>query len=511
MKKILMLCFSVLCTNFLMAQGGTVEISGPSNVEVGKPNTFNFKFIPTSPNASTTKYSIDFWNISAPVDGSPIDGNINNQPNPTYFYNQTAGTQVSISNVSTISIPITFGDQSFANSEISVYCSGFYRDSNDVITGTFSTQVKTFNVGVYKIKTPTISNPTILTCCTNNVQICATDYGDANRFTWTISGATIVSGQGSSCVTITPNSTGDISATCVVKRDLGLPNYTATNTRIISRTSITASFTPNYATTPPYNYICKGTGLQMNMPAQCGISSINWVAPNCTITGQNTLTPTITPTSTIPTGSSINVYAVVSYSGGCTATTPSVSFKILDGSVAATPQGTFSVTLPEGSGSICTTETFDLSFISSDGFNNGITTVSPGFLWGPGDELHYKGGKPTSVTVSNINLCTGLSTKKIFTVYPPAPCASFAKVASVYELVLAPNPTSGTVTVKLPEILSGNYQIYDQTSSVLVQQAKFDNQLELQIEMSHKLKSGIYILKVNTKDNTLTEKIILNR
>ncbi|MWB93734.1 T9SS type A sorting domain-containing protein [Flavobacterium sp. GA093] len=509
MKKILMLCFSVLCTNFLMAQGGTVEISGPSNVEVGKPNTFNLKFIPTSPTTSTTKYSIDFWNIVAPVDGSPIDGNINNQPNSNYFYNQTAGTEVSILNPSTIGIPITFGDQSFANSEISVYCSGVYRDSNNVITGHFTTNVIVFKVGVYKIKPPTISNPAILTCCTNNVQICATDYGDANRFTWTISGATIVSGQGSSCVTITPNPTGDISATCVVKRDLGLPNYTATNTRIISRTARTASFSPNYATTPPYNYMCKGSGLQMNMSNQCGISSINWIAPNCTITGQNTLTPTITPTSSIPTGSLINVSAVVSF-GDCTATSIN-SFKILDNAVAPTPQGTFSVTLPENSGSICTTETFDLAFISSDGFNNGITTVSPGFLWGPGDELHYKGGKPTSVTVSNINLCTGLSTKKIFTVYPPAPCASFAKVASVSELVIAPNPTKGTVTVTLPEILSGNYEIYDQTSSVLVQQAKFDNQLELQIEMSHKLKSGIYILKVNTKGNTLTEKIILNR
>lgn len=38
-----------------------------------------------------------------------------------------------------------------------------------------------------------------------------------------------------------------------------------------------------------------------------------------------------------------------------------------------------------------------------------------------------------------------------------------------------------------------------------------NNQTELQIELSQKLKSGIYILKVNSDNNSFTEKIILNR
>ena len=75
---------------------------------------------------------------------------------------------------------------------------------------------------------------------------------------------------------------------------------------------------------------------------------------------------------------------------GCTtATTHSVSFKILDSTTAPTPQGYFTAT-PSNGGSICTAEIFDLSFISTNGFNNGITTVSPEFLWGPGDPIHYK-------------------------------------------------------------------------------------------------------------------------
>jgi hypothetical protein len=263
----------------------------------------------------------------------------------------------------------------------------------------------------------------------------------------------------------------------------------------------------------------------MNMPAQCGISNINWVAQNCNISGQNTLTPTITPTSAITTGDSINIYAIVSFTGGCETTTPSISFKILDNTVAQTPQGYFTVTSSNGS-SICTAEIFDLSFVSTNGFNNGITTISPDFLWGPGDPLHYKNGKPTSVTVRNINLCTGLSTSKTFSVYPPAPCISNAKLASkgkletktkveseeilVASLIITPNPTNGNIKVMLPDIYSGNYHIFD-INGILVQEAKFENQTELQIELIQKLNPGVYVLKVMTNASVFTGKIILNK
>ena len=50
----------------------------------------------------------------------------------------------------------------------------------------------------------------------------------------------------------------------------------------------------------------------------------------------------------------------------------------------------------------------------------------------------------------------------------------------------------------LPDTYSGNYQIFD-INGVLVQEAKFDNQTELQIKLSQKLKSGVYVLKVITK------------
>lgn len=455
---------------------------------------------------------------------------MNNSGNGSYSNNSQSLNTYSISQSQSISFPIKWEDNSNSlTSNISIVANVSYY-AVDTNGDTYFTGSKihsyTQTININRISTPTINTPVILSCCTTPVTFTASNYGTANVFNWTVSGGTFtVSG---SSITVTPNSAnGAVSATCVVSRSSGSSSYTRTNSTTINRTARTASFTPSYSTTPPYNYICKGSGgLQMNMPTQCGISSINWVAPNCTISGQNTLTPTITPTSAITTGDSIDIYAEVSFTGGCTTvTTPVVSFKILDSTTAQTPQGYFTVTSSNGT-SICTAEIFDLSFVSTDGFNNGITTVSPEFLWGPGDPIHYKNGKPTTVTVRNINLCTGLSTSKTFSVYPPAPCASNAKLASkgklvtsakvefteilATTLVITPNPTNGIIKAMLPDNYSGNYQIFD-INGVLLQEAKFDNQTELQIELSQKLNDGIYVLKVITDTNVFTGKIILNK
>jgi hypothetical protein len=169
------------------------------------------------------------------------------------------------------------------------------------------------------------------------------------------------------------------------------------------------------------------------------------------------------------------------------------------------------------------------SFVSTNGFNNGITTLSLDFIRGPGDSIHYNSGKPTPITVCNKNLCTGLTTCKVFNVYPPAPCyddcsESMHKLSIVSKIILKstletetskiiifPNPTNGNLKITLSETLSETYQFFDQTTSQLIQENKFDNKTELQIELSPKLKSEIYILKLNSENNSFTEKIILNK
>jgi hypothetical protein len=519
MKKILCLCFSVLFTNFLMAQGGiTNVINSPLDVEVGIANTFTFKFTPnppiTIPPTLTTQYFLNYWTITASISGNVINGNINGQTNDTYLYNQSANTSVGASSPSFLTASITFGDQASRFSSITAIATGQFKDKDGVPTGTIGSPV-VYAVRVHKIKAPVILPETILDCSNENVQICASDYDDADFFTWSITGGTIVSGQGSSCITVSPNTNGNVTTTCLVKRSTGLSNYTATSTKIITRAARTLSFVTN----PVQDYICKGSGLVFQYANQSGLTNVTWNAPNCTVSAESIINGikqvTIYPNSSATIGSSLTVNAVANFTGGCTASSPSKSFKILDSTIAPTPTGYFNVTLPENESDICTATTFNLNFVATNGFNNGITTFSPVFLWGPGDEIHYKGGKSTTVTVYNKNLCTGLSTSKTFAVYPPAPCASVAKLASIVTptttFAIAPNPTNGYIAVSLPERLSGNYQIFDQTNSKLIQESKFDNQIELQINLSQKLKAGIYILKVITDTSIFKEKIILNR
>jgi len=504
-----------------------VTVNAPSSVEVGLNNQFTFTFLPKTGDypSGSTSYKLTSWFIN---DGS---SNMNNSTYGSYSDNSQSLNSFGITQPQSISFPIRWEDNSNAlTSNISIVANVTYygvgANGNIYQLGATPHSLN-YTVNINRIFPPTISSPTVLGCCSNNVSIQASNYGTANKFMWYISGATIVSGQGSPTITVSPDPLqASVTAECVVARVNGSIMYLKSNSNTISKTNRTASFTPNYATTPPYNYICKVSGgLQMTMPTQCGISSINWVAPNCTIAGQNTLTPTITPTSTIAIGSSINVYAEVSFVGGCLTTTPVVPFTILDSTPPPTPQGYFTV-IPSNGGSICTAELFELSFVSTNGFNNGITTISPPFLWGPGDPIHYRNGKPTTVTVSNKNLCSNLSSNKTFTVYPPAPCGSGAKLASkgnsvkfvkvesqeilTTTLIITPNPTNGTIKAMLPDNSSGNYQIFD-INGILVQESEFNNQTELQIELSQKLQSGVYVLKVITETTTFTGKIILNK
>lgn len=507
MKKILFLCFSVLYTNFIWSQ---VTVSAPSSVEVGQNNTFSFVFLPSSniPQGSTSYILTSrFINCS--------NSNMNNTGSNSYADNSQALNEYGLNQSQGVSFPIKWGDNSNNLSEIISIITNvsFYKivDNVRVPNGTY-TYIDSYTVNINRIFTPTISSPTILSCCTSPVTFTASNYGTANVFNWMVSGGTYT-GSGSS-ISVSPSAgSGAVSVSCVVSRSTGLSSYTRSNSVTVSRTARTASFTGVYSTVPPYDYICKGSGgRQMTMPTQCGFSSVNWVAPNCTITGQGTLTPTITPSTSIPTGNTINIYAVVTFIGGCTATTPSIPFKILDSTTAPLPAGNFTVT--PNTGNVCTAEIFELTFNSTNGFNNGVTTFSPTFLWGPGDPLHYKVNKPTTVTVCNKNLCTGLSTCKSFTVYPPALCSTSNRMASTNldaKLVIAPNPTEGNIIVTLPETISGIYQVFDQTNTALVQEAKFDNQSELQIQLSQKLRAGIYILKVISENNTFTEKIILTK
>jgi hypothetical protein len=389
MKNFLLKTLFFLITTWSYAQpnGYVSSVSGtPTTTEVGITQNYTFTFTPTPPSEfHAVTYEILYWTVEAQVSGNSIPGHINNIENNTVVSIFGNWEIINISNPKTINIPISFGNLANRDSKIKVHCYGKFYDANGFLVGIFNTVSRNFehSVTVFKVNQPTISlTNQFLDCCNENVNICASQYGDANSFTWTVSGGTIATGQGSSCITVTPNVSGSITASCTVKRTTGLPNYTASNSKTFSRLSRSADFVALYPEFPnnsqPYEYICKGSGRQMQMSNQCGISNINWVANNCTITGQNTLTPTITPNNSVTTGSNISVYAVVSFTGGCTATTPTKTYKVLDGTLLA-PQG--NIILTSNTGVFCTAEIYELSFVNTNGYVNGETTISPNFIF----------------------------------------------------------------------------------------------------------------------------------
>jgi hypothetical protein len=332
MKKIILLCFSVLFTNFIWSQSISVNSSGIA--EVGISQNFQLTLTAGSSGANT-HYRIDNWLIIANIGSGIILGNINEQYSSSYYYNPPLNQINSISNPVTINIPITYGSNAPDTDNVEFQVSGFFGtlDSNGnfvPITSLFKKYSKSngdsgYAVDVKIVCSPTISNPTILNCCTNNVQFCAIGYCDANVFTWVISGGTIASGQGTSCVTVTPNASGNVLATCVVKRSSGLPNYTATNTKTINRTARTIAITSSNSA-----YICAGVSKIFQIDNQCGMTGATWSATNSTVSAETVVNGkrqvTVTPNANLTTGSHITVNATANFSGGCTATNRSVVY-----------------------------------------------------------------------------------------------------------------------------------------------------------------------------------------
>jgi hypothetical protein len=498
MKKIFVLCFSVLCTNFLMSQ---TTVNAPSVIEVGINAQFSFVFLPSSNiPANATYYKLTSWFINS------SDSNMNNSGYNYKNDNSQSLNSYGLGNPVSLSFPIRWDDNApLLDDIININANiKFYdKDNNELLYTQYPSK---YNVHISRIGIPIISNPTILNCSVDNVKFCADHYFDANSFVWTITNGTIVSGQGTSCITVTPFSTGSLSANCLAKRSTGLPSYTKSNNTYINRTERAIAFTTN----PAQDYICKGSGLVCQVPNQSGMTSITWNAPNCTVSAESTVNGmrqvTIFPTSSASIGSFITVNTVANYIGGCTASAPSKTFKVFDSTAPPIPAGEIDFNdLAD-----CNQQTaIPITFTPYVPFVNGTISIYPTVIAHPSKPRNFV------FRVTYRNSCTGATSVKSWTLTTPAPClppatARLAKNSLVTpKITIEPNPTTGNVKVTLPATLSGNYQIFD--NNILVQEAKFNSQTELQIELANKLKSGIYILKVFSGNNIFTDKILLNK
>ena len=501
MKKNLLLCIGVLFVNLIWSQ---VTVNGPSTVEVGINNNFNFTFLPSVdiPSGSST-YKLTSWFIN---DGS---SNMNNSGNGYFNDNSQSLNTYGLNQSQSLNFPIKWEDNSnslTATISIITNVTYFGIDGNGSTYQTGSRiHPNTYIVNINRVLTPVINTPIILSCCSAPVSFFATNFGTANVFNWIVSGGTYTGN--SSAITVIPSTgSGVVSVSCTVSRS-GNPSYNRSNSVNISKTNRSATFDGIYSSTnyQSFDFFCKGSGRQMSMLTQCGFSSVVWTAPNCAITGQGTLNPTIIPINTIANGSNITISALVTFSGGCTATASKV-FKVLASGTPPIPAGSLTFIT---NGTTCNPTSFVPRFTpsSSAPFVNGIIEIDPPVI------IPGKGTGPYSFDVCYVNLCDNSYTCKTFIKGTPAPCVSsrMANTNSEIKLIVAPNPSNGNIKVTLPSVISGTYEIYDQTNNLLVQKAQFNNQSEIQLDLSQKLKDGIYIIKVITEENVFTEKIILKK
>jgi hypothetical protein len=74
------------------------------------------------------------------------------------------------------------------------------------------------------------------------------------------------------------------------------------------------------------------------------------------------------------------------------------------------------------------------------------------------------------------------------------------------EAKFKPNPTTGTVTIELPEICSGQCWIYN-TSGAVIESFMFSQQAELNVDLSNE-STGMFFFKISTNRYLFTGKVL---
>ena len=143
---------------------------------------------------------------------------------------------------------------------------------------------------------------------------------------------------------------------------------------------------------------------------------------------------------------------------------------------------------------------------NTNGFNNGITTLTPDFLYGPGDPIHYKPNVSKKISVCNINLCTGQKICKDYYIKPPAPCTNNLSLSNY--ITITPNPNQGEFQIDSENEITGEYSIFDIYGNI-ISNGKFLNSKSVAINITGKAKKDIYFVVVKTGEFEIKETIIL--
>ncbi len=224
-------------------------------------------------------------------------------------------------------------------------------------------------------------------------------------------------------------------------------------------------------------------------------ASCNWTitegANLVTITGNGTNTITITPTAVGRITLTLNLGN--KYCG----------YKTLTKSISVNPNSNTPLPIPSGEIIIgdwsCGEDgAIPISFEPNPPFNNGIVSYSPQVMAHPSRPRNF------DFTVTYTNPCNGATSKKIYKLSTPAPCANTARTANLTQtntFKIFPNPSSNIINISLfDETMSPSPQtpitavLYDLNGQEKRSVTVVNNTAAINV---NNLKKGIYILKIS--------------
>ncbi|PWB25069.1 hypothetical protein [Flavobacterium sp. HTF] len=290
MKKTLFLFFSLLFTNFLIAQH-SITITGPGSVQVGVPYNYTLQFNPVYPSGADG-YIINEWIVITNYSGGSgnVPGYIGIPTNQSNYYNDAT-----LNNTNPKIVPIQWSDASNSTTDkITVKISGIYINK---ISGAhisyfnYQPQVEK-NITIQRLTPPVITGPPIVTNCSQATQT-FTCSDSVNQKTWSVTGGAVIVGSTTgTSVNVTPPLTGNFSVFCTVKNSGGNSNYNAVGSKTVTRALFTTG-----AVISGNETVCSSAGYTVS-GLESGLSVQSWSISNTIIASlSNTTGPSTTLTT----------------------------------------------------------------------------------------------------------------------------------------------------------------------------------------------------------------------
>ena len=395
---------------------------------------------------------------------------------------------------------------------------------------------------------------TVSSCCSAPLTYTVQNFGNGNTFFWTVSNPTwaIVSGQGTSTVTVIPSQQGTSDVRCAVGMTtsptlLRQPSKSVTRSNAETPSKMSGSFpvgqtqnrvcrgqTHTFAANP----ICGASGLTRSFPASWGVA--NQTGPSATITVGNAAV-------------SGNIVMTATFAGGCAPTTQTYPISVTTAAPIApviSDNGSYLYyhcgqwRFP-GSGSVSfssippNTEQLVFTVTSPWSFQGGGTTKTVNVntstvLWSP-TIVGPSGAAPGTFKMKAVN-CMGSSTWAQTTIYrepytywytnpypewceccevpcngcPPYPQKADIEPPITQILRILPNPCRESTTLHLPINDEGGYElaIYDIQGRRVKQMRVFQAMTDIDVST---LSSGIYHVVAKGNSESFTQKMLITK